>query len=109
MRWRDLEDPVSTGTDWGDVIAALEHAPWDAPIRRATNPQDWPWNDPSRDLLAGVVDELRILRAQVGNLSGMKQHQLPALIPRPHGGNTDVETVERREATLDELDSLLGW
>lgn len=91
------------------MIAALEHAPWDAPIRRATNPKDWPWNDPARDLLAGVVDELRILRVQVGNLSGAKQHQLPTPIRRPGSGNAQTDVVDRREAPLAEIDSLLGW
>lgn len=109
LRWRDLEDPVSTGTDWGDVIAVLEHAPWDAPIRRAVNPKDWPWNNPDRDLLAGIVDELRMLRAQVGNLSGVKQHQLPHPISRPSAGSQHNGAIETGEATLAEIDALLGW
>ena len=108
LRWRDLEDPVGTGTDWGDVAAVLEYASWDAPIRRAVNPKDWPWNDPARDLLAGIVDELRLVRAQIGNLSGVKQHQLPPPIPRP-GKSSDPQEIERREAPLTEIDSMLGW
>ena len=109
LRWRALEDPVSTGTDWGDVLAVLETAAWDSPIRRAVNPKDWPWGNPERDLHAGIVDELRFLRAQVGNLSGVKQHQLPTPIPRPHSGGAQTEVVDRQEATLDEIDRMLGW
>lgn len=109
LRWRDLEDPVSTGTDWGDVIAVLENAPWDSPIRRVVNAKDWPWLHPDRDLLAGIVDELRMLRAQVGNLSGVKQHQLPHPIPRPSAGSQQNGSIETGEATLAEIDALLGW
>ncbi|WP_087484931.1 hypothetical protein [Brachybacterium massiliense] len=110
LRWRDLEDPVSTGTDWGDVAAVLEHAPWDAPIRRAVNPKDWPWNDPARDLLAGIVDELRTLQALIGNLSGAKPHQFPEPIKRPvTAGGEHAGAIETGEATLEEIDRILGW
>lgn len=87
----------------------LEHSPWDSPLRRALSPKDWPWNDPSRDLLAGIVDELRSLRAQVGNVSGIKQHQLPTPIPRPTGSAPGGGEIETGEATLAEIDSILGW
>lgn len=109
MRWRDLEDPVSTGTDWGDVAAVLENSPWDSPLRRALSPKDWPWGDPSRDLLAGVVDELRVLRAQVGNLSGVKEHQIPRPISRPAAAGPGSGEIETGEAPLAEIDQVLGW
>lgn len=93
------------------MIAVLEYAPWDAPIRRVMNPMDWPWNDPSRDLLAGVVDELRTLQALVGNQSGKKPHQFPEPIRRPAaaGGGEQPGAIETGEATLDEIDRILGW
>lgn len=87
----------------------LEHAAWDSPIRRAMNPKDWPWGDPSRDLLAGIVDELRWLRAQTGNPSGVKQHQLAEPIPRPGGGSDQAGAIETGEAPLEEIDRILGW
>jgi len=91
------------------VIAVLEHAPWDAPLRRALNPKDWPWNDPNRDLLAGAVDELRGLRTQVGNLSGAKVHQFPEPIRRPAAASAQDGQIETGEAPLDEIDRMLGW
>lgn len=87
----------------------LEWAPWDSPIRRALSPKDWPWGNPERDLNAGIVDELRLLRAQVGNQSGVKPHQLPTPIPRPNSPNENTNVEERREAPLAEIDQLLGW
>ncbi len=110
LRWRDLEAPVSTGTDWGDVLAAVYCSPWDAPIRKVIEPKDWVWGDPSRDLLAGVVDELRNLRAQVGNLSKVQVSQMPQPIPRPATSSGPGEgQIETGEATLTEIDALLGW
>lgn len=87
----------------------LENAPWDSPVRRAVNPKDWPWGNPDRDLLAGIVDELRMLRAQVGSLSGVKPHQMPDPIPRPSRGSQTNGAIETGEATLAEIDALLGW
>ncbi|GAA1714436.1 hypothetical protein [Brachybacterium phenoliresistens] len=89
----------------------LEHAPWDAPSRRIQNEKDWVWGDPNRDLLAGIVDQLRTLRAQVGNISGVKQHQLPNPIPRPAkaGGSEQAGQIETGEAPLADIDRMLGW
>lgn len=91
------------------MLAVIEHAPYDAPIRRAVNPKDWPWGNPERDLLAGVVDEVRALRAQVGNLSGVKAHQMPNPITRPASGSQQSGSIETGEAPLADIDRMLGW
>lgn len=90
------------------MTAVLEHSPWNSPLRRAVNPKDWPWGNPDRDLLAGIIDELRILRVLNGNQSGAKPHDLPQPIPRP-GASTGSDVIETGEATLDEIDRMLGW
>lgn len=105
LRWRDLEDPAGSGTDWGDVLAVIECAPWDSPIRRAVS-EEWPWGDPSRDLLAGIIDELRALRAQVAGLFSSRPTRMPERIPRPGHASGRIETGE---ATVEEIDKLFGW
>ena len=51
LRWRHAGTPDLL---WSDLIALVDHLPWDAPLRRAQ--PDWQWGDPKYELLVTITE-----------------------------------------------------
>lgn len=82
------------------------HLPTDSATFRAINP-DWEW-DVHAQLLALVVDEIRVGTYTARALGGDRSARLPDPLPRPGVGTSDDVTTWGRDSALP-LDEMADW
>ena len=58
LRWRDAGARRCT---WSDVYAVLSTQPWDSPLAKALEPENWRWYGPLNDVVIEARDFLRQL------------------------------------------------
>lgn len=89
-------------SNWANIIAALETAPWDSAIRQAEIPDSWQWGNP---LYEPVLTSMEALIAANIQRSGDKAAANRfKRIPRP--GDPAEQKLATAVTTIDELNAL---
>ena len=106
LRWRDVGTRSFT---WGDCWALISTLPYDAPLHRAENPQEWFWYNPMNDVLVGIFDALGAIGATQARRPKIKKTEIPKPTMRPWDKSKDVEKLGSTPRPIADLNVLLGW
>lgn len=101
-RLRDLDDPLSSGLTFTDVIDIVEHTPEDSALYRAAQGDDSVWSL-TNQLLAAQFDAMNLQMYQAGGGKGKK----PKPLPRP--GASEKEQKKYKSTKLSTVTEIDEW
>lgn len=103
LRWRDVGSAHFT---WSDCWAVMTTLPFDAPLRRAQEPDNWVWADPFADLVANMAEAAILYKSLMKSQHKLSAKKVPR-IPRPW--DKEKTKLVADAMPIDELRKKLGF
>lgn len=100
LRWRDAGGPQCT---WSDIYAVLTTQPWDSPLAKALEPENWYWYGPLTPVLIETRDYLRQLAYKTPLQDLKHKAGMPKMTVPPWGKDETVEKFSPEPSTEDDV------
>lgn len=109
LRWRSVESasPSRRVEAWADITAVLETLPYDAPLRRAIDPEFWFWQDPAFQYIALIAEGVSAIAAKQPNYTKASRRDF-LKVKRPGDASKQSKTIGSTAMPLAELDAWLA-
>lgn len=109
LRWRAVDDlsPRRRLEAWEDITAALETLAYDAPLRRAMDPEFWFWQDPVFQYVALIAEGVSAIAAKQPNYTKASRRDF-LKVKRPGDSSKQSKTIGSTAMPLAELDAWLA-
>lgn len=109
LRWRSVESssPRRRVEAWADITAVLESLPYDAPLRRAMDPEFWFWQDPAFQYVALIAEGVSAIAAKQPNYTKASRRDF-LKVKRPGDSSKQSKTIGSTAMPLAELDAWLA-
>lgn len=109
LRWRSVESssPRRRLEAWADITAVLESLPYDAPLRRAMDPEFWFWQDPAFQYIALIAEGVSAIAAKQPNYTKASRRDF-LKVKRPGDSSKQSKTIGSTAMPLAELDAWLA-
>lgn len=109
LRWRSVYSPSPRKRveAWADITAVLETLPYDAPLRRAMDPEFWFWQDPVFQYVAFIAEHVSAIEAKQPNYTKASRRDF-LKVKRPGDSSKRSKTIGSTAMPLAELDAWLA-